>query len=58
MNFMRGMEKCGVWLRLQLMRSFVFGVFRVGFAVAMKSLRAFRPVEFMPFTGTETEGNQ
>ena len=57
MSLTRRKEMRGVWLRLQLMRSFVFGVFRVGFAVAMKSLRAFRPVEFMPLTGTETEGD-
>lgn len=31
---------------------------RVGITVAMKSLGAFRPIEFMPLAGTETEGDQ
>jgi hypothetical protein len=30
----------------------------MGITVAMESLGAFRPIEFMPLAGTETEGNQ
>lgn len=52
MTRMWGMEKRGL---LALMRGFVFGMLRVGIAMAMETLGAFRAIEFMPFTGTETE---
>jgi hypothetical protein len=52
------LEKRGAWLSGQLVRGLVFGVLSVGITVAMESLGAFRPIEFMPLAGTETEGNQ
>jgi hypothetical protein len=40
------------------MRGLIPGMLLVGITVAMQSLGAFRPIEFMSLAGTETEGNQ
>jgi hypothetical protein len=39
------------------MSGFIFGMLRVGITVAMESIGAFWPIEFMPLAGTETESD-
>lgn len=40
------------------MSRFIPGVFRVGLAVTVKALGAFRAVEFMTLAGGKTEGDK
>lgn len=55
MTRVRGMEKRGVRVQRRLMRGLVIGMLRMGIPMAVETLGF---LEFMPLTGTETEGDQ
>ncbi|MGJ8645228.1 MAG: hypothetical protein ACSHX9_17635 [Luteolibacter sp.] len=49
-------EKGSMSFLIMVIVTFMF--FPMGFTMLMKTLRAFRPFEFMPFAGTEGENKQ